>query len=272
MLITLTARSLLNLIPDHKIGAAANATANLIVEDMPRLAIEQLGLRGMVIDTVLLKGWTLERLDKLRMQADQAGCPCLILRESFPVILGGGLDPQAEENAFARIEIIARAAHRLGCNALSVMPKKIDNDMEFDFTATFLRRIMDRIDRMELNLLVEPGSGQMADPETLISLVKKVGGFRIGTLPSFGYAAATPDPVATMRQTAPFSSLILATCNDENAVNEHGQPLPVINIKKCVEAIRTVGYEQILAIDYIGKQNPVPIIENTKKLIEEMLQ
>ena len=116
------------------------------------------------------------QLDKLRNQADQAGCPCLILRESksVPVVTGRSVDLDKTKR---RLELVARAAHRLGCNAVSLQPEPFNADTQLEEAAKFLRQIMDRIDRMEMNMLIEPGKGVLAEPERLIELIKKVAEF-----------------------------------------------------------------------------------------------
>ncbi|MBL1216791.1 MAG: hypothetical protein D8M59_04775 [Planctomycetes bacterium] len=304
MLLTLTARSLEPLLArtasdrrriesgyDQDGNVEGGARSPIAIEDIPRFAMERIGLRGLVVDTSLLRGWPLDRLDRLRMQADQSGCPCLILRESAPVVISAGPGVAADESdkTFARIETVAKAAHRLGCNAFSLRPYEITSDIQFDAAADLLRKVMDRIDRMELNLLIEPGGGTLANPQVLIELVKKVGGFRIGTMPSFAYAARTEDSETTLRQTAPFSSAIVASCSGLEASGDGhaAETATRVDLAGSVQAIKSVGYEQILALDYYpilqskatGKKkaaspppDPIPILDAARQTIEQALE
>jgi len=315
MLLTLTARSL-----ERRLKSSGRD--HLEMEDLPRFVFERLGLRGLVVDTSLLREWSLDRLDTLRIRADQAGCPCLVLRESAPVTISP-TRRDALEKSYSRLDIVSRAAHRLGCNAVSVGFAGIDTDEKFDAAASLLRRVMERIDRMELHLLVEPTDARLADADALIDLIKKVGGFRIGTLPNFGNAWAADDAVSALRQTAPYAGAILATCghdtvstalrsdsasdaegsDDEKAATTTkskkkttkkktsktkkkssgkgeaaeagaapGSDGPPINLEQCVDAIVSVGYEQVLALDHHGASDPVAEIEAVRDHIRDVLE
>ena len=209
MLLTLTARSLARRL-------ASEGPDRLRLEDVPKFTLEQTGLRGVLLDTIQLKGWSVDRIDALRVHADQAGCPCLLVRESY-LVPASTRDVAAQESAIARLELVARAAHRLGCNAFSVTPERIEDKPQLEAAAMFLRRLMERVDRLELNVLVEPSGGLLAQPASLVELVKKVGGFRVGTMPSFDYALATGECYNALRQTAPYAGALLANCG-------HGEP------------------------------------------------
>lgn len=269
MLLTLTARSLRRYL-------SPGSRERIEMEDLPRYVFDNLGLRGLIVETALLKAWSLDRLDVLRTRADQAGCPCLVLRESKLVNLRSN-SPAAIEEAFGRLDIVARAAHRLGCNALAVGFKNIKGDAEIEAAALLLRRVMDRIDRMELQLLVEPSGSVLIDPDALINLIKKVGGFRIGTLPSFATAADSGDATSALRQTSPYAGAVLATCGRDAIEGKPSDDLSAapgesVDLTGCLDAIVSVGYEQVLAIDYVGSDDPIAGIEKARATIESALE
>jgi hypothetical protein len=283
MLLTLTARSLVN-------QRLRRGTKQLALDEMPRFVLEQTALRGLVLDTDLLKGWSMDRLDDLRISADQAGCPCLLLRESADV-LSGSRKPQQIETAMKRVELVARAATRLGCNSMSLRPAPLESTTEIDAHAEFYRNLMERIDRLDIHLLLEPSEGVLAEPHALIALVKKVGGFRIGTLPTWNIARQADDVVAVMRTTAPYAGTVLANWSDEDlaaiaqpAVAKKTKRVPVVDaddddltdridpnapmVEKCLAALVNIGYEQILAIDYVGKsENTIAAINAIRDFI-----
>jgi len=269
MLLTLTTNSLRSLL-------TARGQKRITAEQVPQLVADRLGLRGLIVDTQLLKGWTVEQLDALHTKADQAGCPCLVLRETNPIqlTLDDGCEntfTEQDELTLQRLFTVARAAHHLGCNSLSIKPELIDPDRGFEKTAMFLRKVMEQIDRMELNLLIEPAEQKPAtEPGHLINLVKKVGGFRIGTMPNFAYAADTGDATSTLTQTAPFSSAILATCETQKKGKTTKKSR--INLTGNIKTIHKIGYDQILAIDYTGKGDPFPVLDAAKEKIESILQ
>ncbi len=259
----------------------------LSLTDLPQLTLDQLCLRGLIVDTSLLQGWHLDQMDQLRIRADQAGCPCLVLRESH-LVAANTTDDKLKTDSLDRLSLVAQAAHRLGCNALAVTVKSFTDDVGLERSASFLREVMKRLDRLELNLLIEPGSGTIAKPEVLIELVKKVGGFRIGTMPNFANAWNSDDCVTTLRQTVPYAGAVLATCgfdaakssksktkNAKSTTNpDQTEALGQVDIEMlnlCVEAIKSVGYSQILAIDYVGHGAPENIIDAARLTILEAM-
>lgn len=310
MLLTLTARSLASRL--HARGARA-----LPIAELPRFVFQQTTLRGLALDTDLFKGWGLDELETLRIQADQAGCPCLLLRESTPVA-SGQIPSRAGEGPMQRIELVARAAHRLGCNALALQPDCTAAEPDsrvFDFHVAFFRRVIERVDRLELNVLIEPAAGWLGQPDWLVELVKKVGGFRIGTLPTFESAGRTADCATALRQTAPYAGAVFATFSDldvpEAALQSseepreeepppkkttrkktagktagaaaatttrprktarkpkaEPQPPPPSRLPECVAALRAVGYEQLLALDYHGSGDSVAAINAARARIQ----
>lgn len=262
MLLTLNARSLQSRLQ-------AKGRNRLEVTEIPRHTMERLSLRGLVIDTDLLKGWSLDQLDSLRITADQAACPFLVLRESQPVDVTGGATKSAEQ-LLARLDLVARAGHRLGCNAVAILPIGVSTDANLAAAAQFLRGVMDQVDRMEMNLLLEPGRDRLSTPEGLIEVIKKVGGFRIGTMPNFAAAIESGDCASFLRQTAPYASAVLATCPALTSGK-----LPAKDRKRldqCVESLRSVGYEQMLAIDYVGGGEPDAAIDAARDEISAVLQ
>jgi len=282
MLLTLNAASLQFLLTD------ATRDDRLELADIPRIALDKLLLRGLIVDTSLLRGWSLDALHDFRNRADQAGCPCLVLRETEPITADSD-DEAMNEKTMSRLGLIARAASRLGCNALALQMRGFEGDEALNRMAMFLRSVMERIDRMELNLLIEPGEGDLSEPGPLIQLIKKVGGFRIGTMPSFAWAIQHGDPESVLRQTAPYAGAVLASCGFENgagkstrkgrsrkkgvaAEEESLSKEELKQIGKCVEALRRVGYGQVLAIDYLGSGVGLGAIEQARNAIVEVIQ
>jgi len=298
MLLTLTARSLAS-----RLNARGNSA--LPMGELPKFVFQQTSLRGLVLDTSLLKGWGLDALDALRTQSDQAGCPCLLLRESTSI--GSGLTAGAGlDKIMQRVQLVARAANRLGCNAIALQPEcrsKTADQREFDQHTAFFRRVLESVDRLELNVLIEPASGWLGEPHWLVELVKKVGGFRIGTMPTFQAACRTPDCAVTLRQTAPYAGAVLASFDDHDIEVPQATPrlddaTPVKKKKKkttrktaskdttaaepaaparsylldCVTALQAVGFEQILALDYLGGGDAIAAINAARLFIEAMQQ
>lgn len=248
-------------------GRTSRSGGRRTLLDLPEFAISQLGLRGLNLPASMLSGWSLEDLDRLRDRADKAGCPCLVLVEDKPLPLGSNRT-RDRDDARERISRLAAGAHRLGCNALSIMCRADDSEASFERVAAEVKKSMTSVERLELNLLLSPTEGLTHDPDRLTELIKKVGGFRIGSLPTFGHAAATGDPVATLRKLAPYAGAIHATIVGFDEAGAHRD----YDLVACVQAIRSVGFVNTLAIDYVGEGDPGEDVERARQLLEAAIE
>jgi len=236
------------------------------IMDVPGFAAKELGLRGLNLPSSVLAGRPATDLDKLRDLADKAGAPCLVLVEEPPLAFGDptpGLKTQIEE----RIRRLAAAANRLGCRDIAVRCLAKNTDEEFERTATGIKSCLQEIDRFDLNVLIVPHDGVTFEPTRLTDLIKKVGGFRIGSLPSFAHAHATGDVEKTLRKLAPYAESIDATI-----VGFTGDQHKPYDLRICVDSVRAVGYVNTLALDYIGKGDVVADLIKARGILEAVVQ
>lgn len=262
MLLTLCAGSLRGRLSKHP-GAGNSHGMSML--DVPAFVVKNLQLHGLNIPASMLTGWSLEDLDRLRDAADKAACPCLVLVEDTPQPLGT-TDDVRREAAAARVQRLAVAANRLGCNAIALTIDAKDDAESFDIAADQVRELLPGIERLELNVLISPHEGLTATTEKLTSLIKRIGGFRIGSLPSFGAAAAANagNPIEGLRKLAPYAGAIHATIEGFNKKGAHKS----WDLAECVTAIRSVGFLNTLAIDYTGEGDPVPNIEKARDILQ----
>lgn len=205
MLLTLNINSLRGLL-----AAKGSRKPKMDLLDVPRLASEELGLHGLTLTTEFLAGATRQRLEKLRDLGDKSGCACLVLIEAEALAMGDA----KEDNARAGVERMLRvveAASVLGCSAVAMSIKGKDDQATFDRAAERIKKVSERAERLEINVLVAPTDGLTADPERATALIKKVGGFRIGSMPDFQAAVASADPAAYLRRLTPFASAVNAS-------------------------------------------------------------
>ncbi len=235
--------------------------------DVPDFSIRELQLRGVNVPSSMLAGWQLEDLDRLRDRGDKAGCPCLVLIEDAPLSFAAA-DPDVVESSAHRVQRLAVAANRLGCNALAVRCAGDDTDEVFDLTATELKAVMPAVERLELNLLVAPHEGLTARPDRLTDLLKRIGGFRIGSLPDFGHAAASGDLIDALRKLAPYAGAVHATVEGFDKAGAHKG----FDLVAAVTAIRSVGFLNTLAIDYVGNGDAVANIERARGVLKEAIE
>jgi hypothetical protein len=258
MLLTLATGSLRSLIGDGE--------GQLTLFEVPDFAVRQLQLRGLNIQASMLAGWSLEDLDRLRDRADKAACPCLVLVEDTPLPFGSKSVTE-RENAAERTRRLAVGANRLGCNALALRIEARNDEASFERTAQALKEIMPTIERHELNVLLCAHEGLTAVPERLTDLIKKIGGFRIGSLPSFEDAARTGSTIDALRKLAPYAGAIHATVKSFSKTGGHTG----YDLSECVAAIRSVGFLNTLAIDYVGDKDPVGMIERARVILQEAI-
>lgn len=289
MLVTLCASALRSRMKGHGSG-------NLTVVDLPRVARDELGLSGMVMPTELLVGADRQLLTKILESADKVQCPCLVLIESKPLQLAAARDADAAI-AVDRCQRVAQAAAWLGCSAFSLKVEAEDTDDRLMLAALNLKPVSRRSEKLELNLCLQPHPGLTANPERLTELLKKIGGFRVGTLPTFTGALASDDPMGYMRRLAPYASAILVQADglagsptekvapkkrtaakakppkvktkaqmaaDPDSVPPPLPPVPEMTgnvaTRDLVDVLLAVGFDGPLALDFVGSGDPIPAL------------
>lgn len=230
---------------------------------VPSFARQQLGLRGLNVPASMLAGLNAAGFEKLRDASDKAGCPCVVLVDEQPLPFADR-DPAKSGMAAERLNRLAAAANRLGCRDVAIRCGSAEGEDAVERAAAGIKASMGEIDRHDLNVLVAPHDGWSGDPDRLAALIKKVGGFRIGSLPSFGHAHASGDPEKTLRKLAPYAESIDATVLDFDANGVH-RPY---DLGMMVSAVRAVGYVNTLAIEYAGTGDPVAAIERARTILE----
>lgn len=269
MLLTLTANSLRPMLQSGKRGG-------LSLQDLPAYTFETLGLHGLNLSTDLLAGKGRSELEKLREAADKARCACLLLVEPQPLALGD-LDDAVANAALDRVLRVIQAAHLLGCNSAAITPIGEDDEHVQDMTVESLKRAMSSAEKLELNLLIAPGEGFTSSPERVTDLMKKVGGFRLGTFPDFETAARSNNPVAYLRRLTPYAAVVSATTIEfegEGDEMDLDAPPPVhvpYDLQPLVEAVLSVGYDGSLAVDYRGKGDPTIGVIRSREALEMAL-
>jgi hypothetical protein len=264
MLLTLSSGSL-----RYCLGKSSGGGDNLSVLDLPAFTVRELRLHGLNLTAATLAGWNLEDLDKLRDRADKAACPCLVLVEENPLPFADA-DPARRKSATERVRRLSVAANRLGCSSIGVRCEAVDSDEALETTADEIKAVMPQVERLELNVLLSPAPGLTQTTERLTSLIKRIGGFRIGSLPTFGAAAEAGDgdPTECLRKLAPYAGAIHATVQGFNKKGEHKG----YDLVRCVKAIRSVGFVNTLAIDYTGPGDPVPSIEKAREILQKAIE
>jgi sugar phosphate isomerase/epimerase len=255
MLLTLTASSLRSMLLP---GRSKKPKLDLL--DLPTFARETLGLAGINLSTDLLVGADRSRLEIIRERADRASCACLLLVESEVQPFAAEKGAQGAADRMLRV---VEAAQILGCSAAAARIEAPDDDAAFLRVAGRLRPVMERAEKLDINLLISPSKGLTSRPERVTELLKKVGGFRIGTYPDFQTASEYKDPVSYLQRLTPYATAVAATTvkfvsekggEEPGADTAAGVPLKhsPFDLKPLVDAVISVGYDGPLALDYRG--------------------
>jgi len=257
MLLTLNTNSIARSSPGQ-------AAPELELLDIPRYAADELGLNGLTVTTNLLAGVSRDRMERLRERADKVGCACLVLVDDSSLDLGSMSDDEGD-GAIERARRVIEAARLLGCNAAAVVIDSSDDEDSFDLAVERLRITVEHAESVELNLLIRPREGLTGSPERITELIKKVGRFRLMTLPDFECASGTDDPAQYLRRLTPYAGAVTAS-TISFATTPETDPDPAVldeilsgqvehtgyALGPMLEAIRSVGFDGPLGIDYRG--------------------
>ena len=286
MLLTLSATSLRSLLAKGKAGKP-----KMDLMELPSYARDVLGLHGVTLTTELLAGASRARMEELRERADKAAAAVLLLYEAEPQAMGDA-DESIAAAAVDRLGRVIEAGHILGCNAVALRLSGKDDPETLARTAERLRKAVRRAERLELNVLIAPGEGLTAAPERVTDLIKKVGGFRVGTYPDFQAAALSADPATYLRRLTPYAAVICAStikfAVDKAAESEppptepdpDAPPPPPAKppkhspyaLEPLLAAISAVGYDGTLAIEYRGTGDPTVGVKRTRQALEAVLR
>ncbi len=262
MLITLSAKSLArNLEPE----------GDLTVLALPAYVRDQFDIKGLTIQTCYLKGQTPEGLDKLRDAADKAGCPWLALVEEHPHDLSIE-DESVTSVTIDRMERVLRAAGRLGCSSIVMSitdpGHTPDPELTEDILMDNIRKILTKAEQLELNLLIAPHNGLTQTPEGLTGMIRKVGGFRIGSFPDFQAACDSSDPAAYLRALVPYAAALCVSTTEFTAKGKH----KAFDLEVCLEAIKAVGFDGNLSIEFRGESDPLKGVKATHEAVLAALE
>lgn len=271
MLLTLNAhclRSLLQASPKGRRQAMS-------VFDLPAFTKQTLGLNGLNLSTDMLVGFDRAQLEALRERADKAACSCLLLIESEAQSFS---DAESAEATIARMRRVITAANILGCNSAAMRIKASDTDQAMEVVAKRLKQASEPAEKLDLTLLISPMAGLTATPERLTDLIKRVGGFRIGTFPDFQAAAAAKDPSVYLRRLCPYAQVVSASSvkfkdTGKKTMLADGETERIVyaheayDLSVMIKAVVSVGFEGTIGIDYRGEGDVVTGITRTRDVL-----
>jgi sugar phosphate isomerase/epimerase len=307
MPLALSASALKSRLTTAKTRGAGNSNLMTLTE-LPAFVRNELGLTGLLLTTDLLVGADRSRLMHILESADKAACPVLAIAEVNPLPLADPDDRKADV-AVERCLRVAQAAHWMGCSAFAVPVLAADTEDAMEQAADRLKGVARKAEKLDLNLCISPSAGLTKTPEKVGELLKKIGGFRIGTMPDFAAAADSADKIAYLRRLVPYASMVVAsgvkfepvsgaaTAKSEPKAKaaapakakgksraakpepeDETPPAPgpidvkhtAYDIREMASVLVSVGYEGPIAIDFRGTGDPVPGIMHIKGVLERL--
>ncbi len=245
----------------------------LTLVDFPAFAAGEIGVRGVSLPASLLSGLTLPDLEAIRDAADKARCPALLLLEDRSQPLAD-LDADVRGEATERVRRLSRAANILGSAQLGISIEGEDGDDRFELAASTVREAIHSINSFEVAVLLEAAEGLAGDPGRLTDLIKKIGGFRIGSLVDFRFAHDTGDFEGTLRRLAPYAGTIFATVGASArgakpaAASKDATPY---DIEAGLQAVLAVGYQHAICLDHAGGPNAMATMIEAREIIERSI-
>jgi len=245
ILVSLSASCLLQPLPKQK--------SPIALLDVPRFVSEELEVRGINIPVQMIRQQTPQTLERLRDEADRSQCPCLVLYRDEP------LDFQAEAERSAQVvREMGKRARLLGCAEVAVRISNIASASAQ--IAQFLKAAVEGLQRFEVNLLIRPSIQPCDQPDAVIDLVRKIGGFHIGAMPSFANAAATEDAQQCLKKLIPYSLAVEATVT---SVNKDGSPKDDL-FDQHIDTLVKLGFSNKLSIDWQGEGNWAQAVQSVR--------
>lgn len=245
ILVSLSASCLLQPLPRQQ--------SPIALLDVPRFVAEELEVRGINIPVQMIRHQSPQTLDRLRDEADRAQCPCLVLYRDEP------LDFVAEGEKSAQVlREMGKRARILGCAEIAVRVTKIATASQQ--IAPLIKAVLDGLQRLEVNLLIRPSDEPCDQPDAVIELIRKIGGFHIGAMPSFSNAAATGDAQQSLRKLIPYSLAVEATVT---SVGKQGVPVDE-SFDEHIDMLVKLGFSNKLSIDWRGSGNWAQAVQSVR--------
>lgn len=259
LFLSLTSRSLSSLL-----DPSADPPRTLL--DAPSFVSGEFGLRGLSLDADMLSGWSGDDMDRLRTRADQAACPVLVLVDHQILDIGSSSE-EVRTAAIERLQRLAWAGSRLGCNSIAIRAGAADED-SCSQAADAIQEALVKIDSKELNLLLAPCVGRCAESEGLSELIKQIGGFRIGALPTYGDPESPEDPLHQIRKLAPYAGAVHLRCEGFKRSGAHRGH----DLAEGLQAAVAVGYQSNIVIDYVGADDAAKNITKAVELLNAAIE
>ena len=227
----------------------------LDIFELPTFVNEEMGLRGLNIPSDLLAGRTPKDFERLCDLSDKAHCPFLVLIETPELNLW---NPVNQPAVIDRLRRLASAATRIGCSSVAISLAEVTTQARADAVVKTLK----------MALLLQSGTGILSDGKLLVDVVKKVGGFRIGTMPSFQHASTNGGVSQELRKLAPYAQSITASVKGFSEEGDHAE----WSLDECVETLRAVGYVNSLSLDYLGKGDPIKPLSMARDMLSAAIE
>jgi hypothetical protein len=111
-----------------------------------------------------------------------------------------------------RMSRVVQAAQILGCSSAAFIVDGVATEKDREIAAARLKQVVSRGEKLDVNILLgpSPAAQTFLEPDMITDVLKRVGGFRVGTFPDFETAGKSKDPMTYLRRLSPYASAVCA--------------------------------------------------------------
>lgn len=182
----------------------------------------------------------------------------------------GDADEQKRRQAVENHYKWADAAKELGCHSIRVNAQSSGSyEEQRDRAADGLRKLVEYVAKLDLNLIVENHGGLSSNGKWLTETIRKADHPRLGTLPDFGNfhvsSSEEYDRYKGIEEMMPFARGVSAKSHDFDAQgNETGA-----DYRRMMKIVLAAGYHGFVGIEYEGDRlSEAEGVRATKRLLE----
>ncbi|MGH7143540.1 MAG: sugar phosphate isomerase/epimerase family protein [Planctomycetota bacterium] len=245
-------------------------SGELKLADFPDLAKKEFGLDAVEFNSPFFASHEPAYLAELKARAQKAGVKVIgIAVDGMGDFTGD--DPADRAAVLERMSAWFAIAKAVGSPAFRV---NSGGSATAENAAVQMQRCIEgygalakRGEKEGITVLIENHGGLSADPDNIVKLVKAVNSKWFRTCPDFGNFPKEVR-VEGYRKIAPFAFMCHAKTHEFDA---QGNEIGVGVVPQCVAALKEVGFDGYLSIEYEGKGDQIQGVHDSIRLLKKLI-
>lgn len=223
---------------------AAGAPERMVLQDLPRIAAEELGLRIIDMNTTILGSHEASHVERFRGLVDAAGCFVTNLKVNANLPLESE-DRTERDRALAQYREWIRAAAALGARWLRPIPSQ--KRPRLDTLIDSYRRLSDLAEPQGIRIIVENYRWIESEPAVVPELIRRLDG-RIAASPDLANWVDHRTRLAGLAAMFPLAVTCDFKVRELTPAGEH----PEFNLKECFEVAMRAGFRGPWCLEHIN--------------------